>query len=62
TFALLGVATPSDLMSDATRTPFNIGRAIELQGFRLHESWPLVKGFEGKVDNSQAVLQEILDV
>ncbi|MEZ2237923.1 AAA-like domain-containing protein [Microcoleus sp.] len=61
TFALLGVATPSDLMSDATRTPFNIGRAIELQGFKLHESLPLVKGFEGKVDNSQEVLQEILE-
>jgi WD40 repeat protein len=61
TFALLGVATPSDLISDATRTPFNIGRAIELQGFKLHESLPLVKGFEGKVDNPHAVLQEILE-
>ncbi|MCC3530880.1 MAG: AAA-like domain-containing protein [Microcoleus sp. PH2017_22_RUC_O_B] len=61
TFALLGVATPSDLISDASRTPFNIGRAIELQGFKLHECLPLVKGFEGKVDNPQAVLQEILD-
>ncbi|WP_341737304.1 AAA-like domain-containing protein [Microcoleus sp. CAWBG640] len=61
TFALLGVATPSDLMSDATRTPFNIGLAIELQGFKLHESLPLVKGLEGKVDNPQAVLQEILE-
>jgi WD40 repeat protein len=61
TFALLGVATPSDLISDATRTPFNIGRAIELQGFSLHESLPLVKGFEGKIDNPQAVLQEILE-
>ena len=61
TFALLGVATPSDLISDATRTPFNIGRAIELNGFRLHESLPLVKGFEGKVYNPQAVLKEILE-
>ena len=61
TFALLGVATPSDLISDATRTPFNIGRAIELQGFQLHESLPLVNGFEGKVDNPQAVLKEILE-
>jgi hypothetical protein len=61
TFALLGVATPSDLISDATRTPFNIGRAIELNGFKLHESLPLVKGFEGKLDNPQAVLQEILE-
>ncbi|MGB8686577.1 MAG: AAA-like domain-containing protein, partial [Microcoleus sp.] len=61
TFALLGVATPSDLISDATRTPFNIGRAIELNGFSLQESLPLVKGLEGKVDNPQEVLKEILE-
>ena len=61
TFALLGVATPSDLISDATRTPFNIGLAIELYGFNLQEALPLAKGFEGKVDNPQEVLKEILD-
>lgn len=61
TFALLGVASPSDLISDATRTPFNIGLAIELHGFNLEEALPLAKGFEGKVDNPQKVLKEILD-
>jgi len=61
TFALLGVATPSDLIANPTRTPFNIGRAIELHGFSLHEAQPLVKGLEGKVDNPQEVLKEILD-
>ncbi|MEG4938868.1 AAA-like domain-containing protein [Microcoleus sp. F4-D5] len=61
TFALLGVATPSDLISDATRTPFNIGLAIELHGFKLQEALPLAKGFEGQVDNPQEVLKEILD-
>jgi len=61
TFALLGVATPSDLISDAARTPFNIGLAIELHGFNLQEALPLAKGFEGKVDNPQKVLKEILD-
>ncbi len=61
TFALLGVATPSDLISDATRTPFNIGLAIELHGFNLQESLPLAKGFEGQVDNPQEVLKEVLD-
>ncbi|MEG5159585.1 AAA-like domain-containing protein [Microcoleus sp. AT3-A2] len=61
TFALLGVATPSDLISDATRTPFNIGFPIELHGFNLQEALPLAKGFEGKVDNPQEVLKEILD-
>lgn len=33
TFALLGVATPSNLIADKNRTPFNIGRAIQLNGF-----------------------------
>ena len=61
TFALLGVAAPSDLIGDATRTPFNIGLAIELYGFNLQEALPLAKGFEGKVDNPQEVLKEILD-
>ncbi|MEG3874240.1 AAA-like domain-containing protein [Microcoleus sp. Z1_B5] len=61
TFALLGVATPSDLISDATRTPFNIGLPIELHGFNLQEALPLAKGFEGKVENPQEVLKEILD-
>ena len=32
TFVLLGVASPSDLIKDRTRTPFNIGHAVPLQG------------------------------
>ncbi|HEY9736961.1 MAG TPA: PAS domain S-box protein, partial [Trichocoleus sp.] len=30
TFALFGVATPSQLIQDKTRTPFNVGQAIQL--------------------------------
>ncbi|MBD2774568.1 peptidoglycan-binding protein [Iningainema tapete] len=60
TFTLLGVATPSDLIQDKNRTPFNIGRAIELNGFQLHKVQPLIQGLMGKVSNPQAVLQEIL--
>lgn len=60
TFALLGVATPSDLISDTTRTPFNIGRGIDLQGFQFHECQDFIKGMEGKVNNPQDVLKEIL--
>ncbi|MCL1470209.1 AAA-like domain-containing protein [Argonema antarcticum] len=61
TFALLGVATPSDLISDPTRTPFNIGRAIELHGFELPEAQALAKGLEGKVDRPQEIFKEILE-
>lgn len=60
TFALLGVATPSELMQDINRTPFDIGRAIELTGFQLHESLPLAKGLAHKTSNPKAVIQEIL--
>jgi Holliday junction resolvasome RuvABC ATP-dependent DNA helicase subunit len=35
TFALLGVATPSDLIRDKTRSPFNIGQVIHLSGLAL---------------------------
>ena len=61
TFALLGVATPSDLMQDKTHTPFNIGRAIELDGFQYEEAQPLVQGLVGKVSNPDAVLKSILN-
>jgi WD40 repeat protein len=60
TFALLGVATPSDLITDKTQTPFNIGQAISLNGFGLHEVQPLTAGLSGKVSNPQAAMGEIL--
>lgn len=60
TFALLGVATPSQLIRDQVRTPFNIGQGIELRGFQLHEAQPLLQGLTGKVNNPQAVLNEVL--
>ena len=61
TFTLLGVATPSDLIQDKHSTPFNIGRAIELKGFQLHESDALVQGLARKVNNPYTVLREVLD-
>ncbi|CBN58445.1 AAA-like domain-containing protein [Kamptonema sp. PCC 6506] len=62
TFCLLGVATPSDLIKDTTRTPYNIGQAIELKGFTLKEAAPvLTKGLEGKFpNNSTAILEQII--
>lgn len=61
TFALLGVATPADLIEDSYHTPFNIeSEAIELTGFQLNEAEPLEKGFVGITSNPRAVLKEIL--
>jgi WD40 repeat protein len=60
TFALVGVATPSDLIKNEERTPFNIGQAIQLYGFKLDEITPLARGLVGKFENPQAVMQEVL--
>ncbi|MGB3534784.1 MAG: GAF domain-containing protein [Microcoleaceae cyanobacterium] len=60
TFALFGVATPLDLIHDRTRTPFNVGRAIELQGFKLSEVQPLIQGLSGFVNHPQRVIESIL--
>lgn len=59
-FVLLGVATPSQLMQDKQRTPFNVGQAIELKGFQSHEAQPLLAGLAEKASNPQAVLKEVL--
>ncbi|NET02616.1 MAG: AAA family ATPase [Sphaerospermopsis sp. SIO1G1] len=61
TFVFLGVATPSELMIDTRRTPFNIGQAIELESFKIHEAQPLLSGFTETVSNPQTLLQEILN-
>jgi len=60
TFALVGVVTPGDLIADKRRTPFNIGRAIQLEGFKDSEIEPLAKGFSGYVENPIALVREIL--
>jgi hypothetical protein len=60
TFCLLGVASPSNLIEDKQRTPFNIGQAISLKGFQLQEVEPLEKGLFGKFNNPQEIMQEIL--
>ncbi|MEG4404942.1 AAA-like domain-containing protein, partial [Microcoleus sp. MON2_D5] len=60
TFTMLGVATPSDLIQDKGRTPFNIGRGIELTGFQLADAQPLAVGLGTQAENSQALLEAVL--
>jgi adenylate cyclase len=60
TFALFGVATPSNLIRSIDRTPFNIGKAIEMSGFNFEEAFPLTQGLNGKVTNSEEVVKSIL--
>ncbi|MGD1918744.1 MAG: ammonium transporter [Pleurocapsa sp.] len=60
TFVMLGVATPAQLIQDKNRTPFNIGKAIALQGFKIHEAQPLLRGLSDRVRTPQIVLKEVL--
>lgn len=48
TFVLLGMATPSELIRDNSRTPFNIGRAIALRDFTLAECAPFREAIGSK--------------
>jgi len=59
-FALFGVATPRDLIRDRDRTPFNIGTAIELEGFTLDEATPLISNLQDGFKDSSLILKEIL--
>jgi hypothetical protein len=60
-FVLLGVATPSDLIQDKTRTPFNIGYGVELTGLTLGESQPLAQGLREKTNHPEKLLELILN-
>ena len=60
TFALMGVATAAELIQDEQRTPFNIGRAIQLNSFQLEEVQPLAAGLATKAHNPQTVLKAIM--
>ncbi|MEM9088066.1 MAG: CHAT domain-containing protein [Cyanobacteria bacterium P01_F01_bin.53] len=60
TFALLGVAAPSELIGDAKRTPFNVGESIDLKGFTFEEALPLKAGLWQKAERPETVLKEIL--
>ncbi|MGF2034672.1 MAG: AAA-like domain-containing protein, partial [Nostoc sp. CmiVER01] len=59
TFALIGVSTPSDLIQDKRRTPFNIGQAIDLTGFQLQEAQPLARGLAA-TGNPQEAMAAVL--
>jgi len=60
-WALFGVASPSDLISDVKRTPFNVGTAIALPGFTLAEAQPLLAGLATIVPQPEHLLMAILE-
>ena len=60
TFAIFGVAAPSDLIKNKKRTPFNIGKSIELTGFTLEQIQPLNKGLQNQIEKPDEVIKEVL--
>ena len=60
TFALVGVTTPRDLIQDRNHSGFNIGTAVEMEGFTLAEAQPLAAGLVDKVADPQGVLSAVL--
>jgi WD40 repeat protein len=61
TFCLLGVASPTDLIHDKGRTPFNIGAAIALTGLTFSEAkTALVPGLKNNFDDPEEVLKQVL--
>lgn len=59
-FVLIGVATPSDLIKDGQRTPFNIGSRVEMTDFTLEEAEDLSLGLQLTDAERRPVLQRIL--
>src|SRR5262249_47813833 len=59
-FVLIGVATPSDLIRDPQRTPFNIGQRVDLTDFTFEEAFPLADGLGLPSDEGRDVLHRVM--
>ncbi|NUM49166.1 MAG: AAA-like domain-containing protein, partial [Anaerolineales bacterium] len=56
-FVLIGSATPNELIRDPERTPFNIGRRVELLDFRdVEETHALTAGFNTSPERAKKIL------
>ena len=60
TFALLGIATPSQLCPDQKISPFNIGKNIILKPFQSHEIYPLKNKLIKEIKYSEAKADEAM--
>ncbi|MEM1291491.1 MAG: AAA-like domain-containing protein [Cyanobacteria bacterium P01_H01_bin.162] len=60
-FVLFGVATPSDLIRNPQRTPFNIGQRVDLTDFTFVEAQPLANEFNLPEADSEQLLQWVMN-
>ncbi len=59
-FVFVGVATPSDLIENPKRTPFNVGQRIDLTDFSFEEALPLADGLGLAPDDARQALRRVL--
>lgn len=59
TFCLTGVATPDELIKDSKVTPFNIGKAIQLEDFTWEEMKDFLPGLKKFGNKAEPLLKEI---
>jgi hypothetical protein len=60
-FVLVGTTTPTELISDPKRTPFNIGKRVDLTDFTFEEALPLSTGLDESTQRSTEVLRWVLE-
>ena len=60
-FVLIGVATPGDLIQDKQRTPFNVGRRVEVTDFTPVEAEPLAAGLGLATLEADQVMDWVMD-
>lgn len=60
-FVLIGMAIPSDLISNPKRTPFNIGERIEIMDFTLSQAQPFASGLGLPDNEAEQVLEKIFE-
>lgn len=59
-FVLVGVATPTDLIRDPKRTPFNIGQRVEITDFKYDEALSLTDELGLPPAEAEIVLRRVL--
>lgn len=59
-FCLIGVAAPTDLITDPDLTPFNIGTAIQIKDFTDQEANQLAAGLQPEQRNNPIIMERIL--
>lgn len=59
-FVIIGVASPSDLMRDKERTPFNIGVPVQLEYFDFESAKVMLPGFAHINTDRELLLKEVL--